>query len=98
HVIRHLRPARRSSDLHGTGRSTRLAGLPGAGAGGGIGFGLALLGARLVPGAQLVAEAVDLAGKVAASDLVVTGEGRFDWQSLRRSEEHTSELQSRENL
>ena len=36
-----------------------------------------------MPGAQLVAEAVDLAGKVAASDLVVTGEGRFDWQSLR---------------
>jgi len=72
-----------SGHSHGTGRSTRLSGLPGAGAGGGIGFGLALLGARLVPGAQLVAEAVDLAGKVAASDLVVTGEGRFDWQSLR---------------
>lgn len=69
---------------HGAQRSTaRLASLPGAGAGGGIGFGLALVGARLVPGARLVAEAVGLADRVAAADLVVTGEGKLDWQSLR---------------
>ena len=61
----------------------RLAGMPGAGAGGGIGFGLALLGARLVPGAQVVAEAVGLSQQIAGVDLVVTGEGKFDWQSLR---------------
>ncbi|MDM7831423.1 glycerate kinase family protein [Cellulomonas edaphi] len=60
----------------------RLLAAPGAGAAGGLGFGLALLGARLVPGATLVADAVDLDGRLAASDVVVTGEGRFDWQSL----------------
>jgi len=63
--------------------SSRVAALPGAGAGGGIGFGLALLGARLVPGARVVAEAVGLADRIAGADLVVTGEGKFDWQSLR---------------
>ncbi|WP_203793599.1 glycerate kinase, partial [Cellulomonas oligotrophica] len=62
--------------------AARLAGLPGAGAAGGLGFALALLGARLLPGAALVADAVGLAGRVAAHDLVVTGEGRTDWQSL----------------
>lgn len=62
---------------------SRLASLPGAGAGGGIGFGLAVLGARLVPGARLVAEAVGLAERAAQTDLLVTGEGKLDWQSLR---------------
>ncbi|MGV8978734.1 MAG: glycerate kinase [Cellulomonas sp.] len=61
---------------------TRLAAQPGAGAAGGVGFGLALLGARLVPGSALVADAVGLTGRVADVDLVVTGEGTFDWQSL----------------
>ncbi|HWJ85307.1 MAG TPA: glycerate kinase [Cellulomonas sp.] len=60
----------------------RLLTAPGAGAAGGVGFGLSLLGARLVPGAALVADAVGLDGRLAASDVVVTGEGRFDWQSL----------------
>jgi glycerate kinase len=56
---------------------------PGAGAAGGLGFALALLGARPVPGAAAVLEAVGLRERVAAADLVVTGEGTFDWQSLR---------------
>lgn len=55
----------------------------GAGAGGGIGFGLLLLGARRVSGAELVADAVRLADRAGGVDLVVTGEGAFDWQSLR---------------
>jgi glycerate kinase len=55
----------------------------GAGAGGGLGYGLTLLGARRVDGAQLVAGAVGLPARLAASELVVTGEGRFDWSSLR---------------
>jgi glycerate 2-kinase len=55
----------------------------GAGAGGGIGFALLLLGATRVPGAQLALDAVGLAGRAAASDLLLTGEGAFDWQSLR---------------
>ncbi len=60
----------------------RPAQLPGAGAAGGLGFGLATVGARLLPGAAVVADAVGLARQVAAADLVVTGEGTLDWQSL----------------
>jgi len=56
---------------------------PGAGAAGGLGHGLAVLGGRRVPGALAVAEAVDLARRAAAADVVVTGEGCLDWQSLR---------------
>lgn len=63
-------------------RAGRLAALPGAGAAGGTGFALALLGARLLPGASLMADVVGLADRIAVHDLVVTGEGRTDWQSL----------------
>lgn len=53
--------------------------LPGTGAAGGLGFGLAAgLGARIVPGAAAVADLVDLDGALAGADLVVTGEGRLD--------------------
>jgi glycerate 2-kinase len=55
----------------------------GAGAAGGLGFGLLLLGGRRVAGAGAVLEAVGFRGRVEAADLVVTGEGTFDWQSLR---------------
>jgi glycerate 2-kinase len=53
----------------------------GAGAAGGLGFGLLLLGAERTSGVGLVAEAVGLAGHAASADLVVTGEGAFDFQS-----------------
>ena len=60
----------------------RVAEVPGAGAAGGIGAGLiAFLDAELRPGAQLVAEVVDLEKRIAAADLVVTGEGRLDAQT-----------------
>jgi len=55
----------------------------GAGAGGGIGFGLLLLGAARVPGASVVIDATRLAARATEVDLVLTGEGAFDWQSLR---------------
>ena len=56
----------------------------GAGAAGGSAFGLASLwGARLRPGAPAVAEIVGLDAALSGADLVVTGEGRFDAQSLR---------------
>jgi glycerate kinase len=59
-------------------------GLPGAGAAGGLGAGLvAFLGARLRRGADSVMDAVGFDERLAAADLVVTGEGRFDEQSLR---------------
>ncbi|MDT0164310.1 glycerate kinase [Actinotalea sp. AC32] len=72
-----LAPAR---DARTTTRTLTQA--PGAGAAGGVGFGLAVLGARLLPGAAVVADAVGLAAAVAGADLVVTGEGTLDWQSL----------------
>jgi glycerate kinase len=56
--------------------------LPGAGAAGGLAGGLAAVGAELVPGFDLVADKLSLAERVAAADLVVTGEGRFDRQSF----------------
>jgi glycerate kinase len=59
-----------------------LAEAPGAGAAGGLGFGLMLLGGQRVSGIDLVAEAVGLAPACARADLVITGEGKFDWQSL----------------
>jgi glycerate kinase len=56
---------------------------PGAGAAGGLGAALYALGATRRSGIELVLEAVDLTGRVAGADLVVTGEGSYDAQSLR---------------
>ena len=58
-----------------------LAGLPGAGAAGGTGFGLLVWGAELVPGSAAIAELTGLADDIARADLVITGEGRYDGQS-----------------
>jgi glycerate kinase len=56
---------------------------PGAGAAGGLGFGLLhFAGAELVPGFGLVASLTHLEDRIAAADLVVTGEGSLDVQSL----------------
>jgi glycerate kinase len=55
----------------------------GAGAAGGIGAALLALGGRCESGASIIAELTGLAGEIAAVDLVVTGEGKFDEQSLR---------------
>ncbi|MGZ4395653.1 MAG: glycerate kinase family protein [Gaiellaceae bacterium] len=52
--------------------------LPGAGAGGGLGAGLAALGAQLVPGAELVLDLTGFDARAAAAALVVTGEGGVD--------------------
>ena len=59
----------------------RLALAPGAGAAGGLGFALMLLGATRVSGIELVADAVGLAAQARAADLVITGEGAFDFSS-----------------
>ncbi len=56
---------------------------PGAGAAGGLGFAGLLLGATRVGGAAAVLDAVRFGERVRSADLVLTGEGRFDWQSLR---------------
>jgi glycerate 2-kinase len=54
----------------------------GAGAAGGIGAALLALGGRCESGASIIAEHPGLADDIAAADLVITGEGRFDDQSL----------------
>ena len=56
---------------------------PGAGAAGGLGFGLmSFCGARIRPGFDVVAEAVGLESKMKDVDLVITGEGSLDRQTL----------------
>jgi glycerate 2-kinase len=55
---------------------------PGAAAAGGIGAGLLALGGRCESGAEIIAEHTHLADDLEAADMIVTGEGRFDEQSL----------------
>ncbi len=60
------------------------AALPGAGAAGGLGWALlGFLGARMRPGVELVADTVGLDAAVAGADLVLTGEGSVDAQTLQ---------------
>ncbi|ORW12371.1 glycerate kinase [Mycolicibacter longobardus] len=54
----------------------------GAGAAGGIGAALLALGGVVESGAQIVARHTDLEAALAAADVLITGEGRFDEQSL----------------
>jgi glycerate kinase len=56
---------------------------PGAGAAGGVGFAaVAVLGASLRPGVQLVLDLIGFASQLSGVDLVVTGEGSLDEQTL----------------
>lgn len=55
---------------------------PGAGAAGGIGAGLLAVGGRYQSGAAIIAEHTHFADDLADAELIVTGEGRFDEQSL----------------
>ena len=56
---------------------------PGAGAAGGLGFGFkAFLGAELVPGVDLVLSETHLEDFIRDADIVVTGEGRLDGQTV----------------
>lgn len=62
----------------------RIQQLPGAGAAGGMGAGMAaFFGSRLQMGIETVLDAVGFAEKLAGADLVLTGEGKLDGQSLR---------------
>jgi len=67
---------------HGLARLSALAGGrpddPGAGAAGGTGYGLAIWGARLCPGAAHIAEIAGLPEALAGAGLVITGEGKYD--------------------
>ncbi len=66
-----------------TASGVDVAAEPGAGAAGGLGFGLrSFLGAQLYSGFDLFAEAARLDERIKAVDLVITGEGAIDRQSL----------------
>ena len=55
---------------------------PGAGAAGGLGFAfVAYVGATLTPGIELILDAVGLEDELSGADVVVTGEGRLDFQT-----------------
>jgi glycerate kinase len=57
---------------------------PGSGAAGGAAYGLsALWGARIEKGAEKIAELCGLDSAIADADLVITGEGRLDFQSFQ---------------
>jgi glycerate 2-kinase len=56
--------------------------LPGAGAGGGLGAALAMLGGELVSGAELVLDTIGFDAAARDADLVVTGEGTVDQTTL----------------
>lgn len=60
-----------------------LQSIPGAGAAGGLGFGLmAFAGARLEPGFELFARLARLSQRMRSADVVITGEGRIDASTL----------------
>ncbi|QIS12892.1 glycerate kinase [Nocardia arthritidis] len=64
-------------------RARVLAAAAGAGSAGGIGFAAALLGARIVSGAEFFLDLLDFDAHLAAADLVITGEGCLDEQSTQ---------------
>ncbi|WP_328993242.1 glycerate kinase [Kribbella sp. NBC_01245] len=71
------------ADLVARSTGHDLRDVPGAGAAGGVGFAaLALLGASLRPGIELVLDLVGFGERLAGVDLVVTGEGSLDEQTL----------------
>ncbi len=64
-------------------KATRAAKAPGAGAAGGVGYAaLAMLNAERKPGIDVVLEFTDLEQRTEGADLVITGEGSLDEQSL----------------
>jgi glycerate kinase len=60
-----------------------LAQAPGAGAAGGLGFAALLLGARFRSGIEVLLEVVGFEKELRRADLVITGEGSLDGQTLR---------------
>ena len=76
--LRHL------SDVIMTDLHQDVSGLPGSGAAGGAGAGIAaLLGGQLRPGIEVVLDMVQFDSQLEGTDLVLTGEGKIDSQSLR---------------
>ncbi|EPD67524.1 MULTISPECIES: glycerate kinase [Streptomyces] len=63
-------------------KAAEYAAAPGAGAAGGIGYGALLLGARFRPGIEVMLEVLGFAPALEWADLVITGEGSLDEQTL----------------
>ncbi|MEW2077236.1 glycerate kinase [Streptomyces sp. NPDC013433] len=63
-------------------RAAEYAVSPGAGAAGGIGYGALLLGAGFRPGIEVMLEVLGFAPALERADLVITGEGSLDRQTL----------------
>lgn len=63
-------------------RAARCAAAPGAGAAGGIGYGALLLGARFRPGIEVMLDVLGFGPALERVDLVITGEGSLDLQTL----------------
>lgn len=61
----------------------RLADEPGAGAAGGLGFGTRLMNGRFTSGSDFILDLLDVRRLLTETDLVITGEGRLDYQSLQ---------------
>jgi glycerate kinase len=67
-----------------TALGRRAATAPGAGAAGGLGFALQLIGGSFQSGAEVVADLIGLDAALAGADWAITGEGRSDAQTLLR--------------
>ena len=75
--------SRSSSDSRSSSVASDLSAAPGAGAAGGLGFAFkAFLGAELVPGVDLILGETHLEDFVRDADVVITGEGRLDGQTV----------------
>ena len=72
----------RLADVYLSDHGVDVRDIAGAGAAGGLGGGLAVAGASLVPGFEAVADELDLHDLVEGADLVITAEGFLDRQSF----------------
>ena len=61
---------------------TSLSDIPGSGAAGGLGYALLLLGGRIVSGIDLISNVTDLEQEVCTADIVFSGEGSLDSQTI----------------
>lgn len=87
------------SDLIQSEINASIKEVPGSGAAGGLGFAFLVLGANLVSGAKLLADAMDLEDAIKNADLVITGEGKSDEQTLYgKAPGYTASLATKHNV
>ncbi len=74
----------RFADVVEQWKGTPIRDIPGTGAAGGLGFGLvAFCNAEIKSGIDTILDLVDFESKISGADLVITGEGKIDGQSIR---------------